>query len=190
MGKIKSAKEIAMERVSIDTSDKGNNENDSSKYSEYIKAAKILAESLLNKKTDPDHIKESFSRYPEEVKGEVVKVFKNSFAKRIDPENTKEILDVLRFISGDKALLEACDQVEQLLERFLAEATEADEISDIKSQEGMRKVLQREGIGGSAIYSVNIKEKAKKGAPVITDSMREDYFTRLSGFRSFLEWQS
>ncbi len=190
MGKIKSAKEIAMEKVNSILSNEEMDEDKTHKYSEYLKAAKILAESLLNKKTDTDHIKESVARYPEEVKGEVAKVFMNSFAKAIDPENTKDILTILRFLSNDKALLEACDQVESLLKKFLAEAAEDAGSVDINSQEGMRNVLRSEGISGSAIYSVNIKGAPKGAAPVITDAMKEDYFTRLSGFRSFLEWQS
>ena len=191
MGKIKSAKEIAMEKVEFISSHEEDKKEDSAhEYSEYLKAAKILAESLLSKKTDTDHIKESVARYPEEVKDEVAKVFMRSFAKGIDPENTGDILTVLRFLSDNKALLEACNQVENLLEQFLAEAAEKAATGDVSSQEGMRKILNREGISGTAIYSVNIEETLQGDTPVITDAMKEDYFTRLSGFRSFLEWQS
>lgn len=191
MGRIKSAKEIAMEKVElISSNEEDKKEDNAHKYSEYLKAAKILAESLLNKKTDTDHIKESVARYPEEVKDEVARVFMSSFAKGIDPENTGDILTVLRFLSENKALLEACNQVETLLEQFLAEAAEKAAPGDVNSQEGMRQILDREGISGTAIYSVNINEAPQGDTPVITDAMKEDYFTRLSGFRSFLEWQS
>ncbi len=189
MGKIKSAREIALEKINKIPIDKDLLGGKSQDNTQYLKAAEILAHSFINGKTDVDHIIESVERYPAESREAVAKVFMRYFAGEINTKNTGDILTVLRRLSTDKALLDACDQVATLLEKFLADATANAASFDAGSEEGMRQILKNEGISGTAIYSLNIKVPADSTLKV-TKAMEEEYFIQLSGFRSFLEWQS
>ena len=112
MGKIKTAAEIAMEKTR-----QINVKNDTAeKYTKYIKAAKVLATSLLESKSDAEKIMEALKRYPEEALDAVKKVFFRSFAENINLSNTPDILKMIHHLTADEVILKATAEVNSIFQ--------------------------------------------------------------------------
>lgn len=181
MKRVKSAMEIAMEKAQNMGSP---SQTDKEDYREYTKAAEILASSLLENKTHPEKAKEAFDRYPDEAKNQVLKVFYEKFASGINYHNAPSIIEVLKHISSDQKIHQACEdlnsihaEIRQQVDAKLAEA------KDGNNREAIQK-LAREGIKGSAIYQVRPREKDIREA--VLKQFEEEFNRQLSGFCSFL----
>lgn len=177
MGKIKSAAEIALEKTkhyTADAEDKIEN-----KFGEYIKAAGVLAVSLLNNNTEPEKIREAVDRYPDGAREPALKTILRSFSEGINYGNTPAVIEAIRCLTEDEVLLKACDDVDTLYRDFQSKVKESDQSDDRFA----REKLTSEGIRGSAIHSINTDISRQQN---ISSQLEEEYHVQLSGFCSFL----
>ncbi|MFY9115183.1 MAG: hypothetical protein WAO23_08100 [Dethiobacteria bacterium] len=179
MGKIKTAAEIAMEKTR-----QINVKNDTAeKYTKYIKAAKVLATSLLESKSDAEKIMEALKRYPEEALDAVKKVFFRSFAENINLSNTPDILKMIHHLTADEVILKATAEVNSIFQHCHMKLKEHLKEAGRNNEELMRQKLAAEGIRGSAIYRINRHNDILEN---ISSRWEAEYRMQLSGFRSFL----
>ncbi len=187
MGRIKSAAEIAMEKTAGLASPE-NAPSAAEQYSEYIKAAGIMATSVAAGKTDLDKLQETMGKYPTGARQPVAEKMFTVFADEINMENTSRLLEAIRILApDDQTLLRACADVEKIYNK--TNQTVKEELSNLNSPEMQKKILAEEQIKGSAIYQAKIKHH-KPDKPYVPANLEEDYLTQISGFRSFLAEQS
>lgn len=182
MGKIRSAAEIAMEKTKHMTADKSDS---GEKYQEYVKAAGVLASALIDNKTDPDAVTDALKRYPEEAKEPVRKVFFKYFSEGINFKNTPGVIKVITYLTGDEITVKSCEEALRLHESFRKKTEDGLKDAEETGKKNLRQKLALEGIRGSAIYRIN-PATSSSYSETVSSQIEEEYFTQLSGFRSFL----
>ncbi len=185
MKKIKTAAEIAMEKTRHLTAE-GKDRRD--EYREYIKAAEVLASSLLQNKTDPEKAGEAFARYPEPARELALKVFYGKIAAGISFRNAPAVIEFLRQNSGDESVRKSCDDLRKLYDSYRRKVEEKVQEAEKDSAQIMQQRLAREGIRGSAVYRINPAESDLRKE--VSSRLEEDFDKQLSGFCSFLAGKS
>ncbi len=182
--KIKSAKELAMEKAN--KMDKNNTSGGKSAELEtYTKAARTLAENVAEGSTEPAKIKESLRHYPGEVMPEVTKTMLEIFSHRLNLDNTSWILRAIPYLKDDETTQQTLEEVKKIYRRYYHQREkQLQELQD-KAQEKLLDSLEKEGIKGSAIYQVKAKDYHSEKQ--IKNNLDQEYRQNISGFRSFLE---
>ncbi len=183
MKKIKSATEIALEKTK-EYAQASNDTETADENREYLKAAEVLAASLLENKTAPEKAVEALEKYPDKAKDAVTELFFQQFADGINFKNTPTVLHVLKHLAQDEALLNACNEVNQIYEEYEQKMEQEKQKTAEENSQMMLQQLAQEGIKGNAIYKVNVRESDLYQS--VCEPLEEEYNRQLSGFRSFL----
>ncbi len=183
MKKIKSAAELALEKTKTYAHASKDTET-SDENREYLKAAEVLAASLLDNKTAPEKAVEALEKYPDKAKVAVTKLFFQKFADGINFKNTPAVLRVLKHLAQDEVLLNTCTEVNQIYEEYDQKMEQKKQNAADENSRMMLQKLAQEGIKGTAIYKVNVRESDFNES--VCKPLEEEYNRQLSGFRSFL----
>jgi len=155
--KIKSAKEIAMEKTQ---NIQGNREEARTlEQEQYVKAASILGKSLIQGKTDPGQVQEAIQRYPEACREAAIDALIKTVQAEMDLENTPQVLETIMALKPDEETRTACEGVRKLYEQYRQQRDQALQGLEKNASQFMEKKLAREGITGSAIAGFNIKSQ-------------------------------
>ncbi len=158
MGKIKSARELAMERTAnlkeIRSAAGG---HPGSEYEPYLKAARLLADSFLKKESTVDKISETLDRYPAGAREEAIYVLLKNIAEGMTVENIPETTGFWRrHRSGStEGLIEEIERLGRRYDEQVGELRSAAESG--KNGEKLQSCLLQEGIAGSAVAGVNLE---------------------------------
>ncbi len=159
MKKIKSAAEIAMERVQ---KMKGTREDARSMDQEqYIKAAVSLGRAFLRQQTDTEEIMKTMQRYPESHRAAAADAFIRTVKSEMDLGNTPRILDVISALQDNEEMREFCSRVHDLYGEYRRQREEALKNMEERSWQAMKSKLAQAGIGGSAIAGFNLQRHSQ-----------------------------
>lgn len=178
MGKIKSSREIAMERTARILAEKAGDLSGLDRR-QYIKAAELLARAYLGGGREIDQVAEAVSRYPHEVKQETAKALLKTACQAINLENCPRVQALVEhFLSGDAGpklasnLGDLCSRYRESLQQ------NREHLSRDAARAGLAQ-LKQAGISGSAIGGVNLersawwKQAAANTARVLEDELEQ-----------------
>ncbi len=158
MGKIKSARELAMERTGDlemikDLAKVGAGAD----HEPYLKASSLLAGSFLDKESSLEKIAVTISRYPEGAREAAVRIFLQKITNAMDPGNIEEVAAAYRHYRPGKEnnLIEELGQTAQDFADQVRELRE--ELEEGEYLEQPLEHLHSEGISGSALAGVNLE---------------------------------
>ena len=182
--RIKSAAELAMEKTRNINKESSGGTAFTDK-DQYIKAARVLAENLVEGNTETAKIKESLNRYPREVIPEVTEVMLKTFINKINLDNTARVFKAISYFRDDEPTRNSLEEAKKVYRHYYKLREEKWEELQKNAQKQLLSRLSSEGISGSAIHQV--KAKNHQAEKQITDQLNQEYLQNLSGFLSFLE---
>lgn len=152
MGKIKSAKELAMERTAgiNDTAEAGDFARE-----QYIKAAVTLAGSYMAGNNELERIIDGLERYPAGVKSAAVETFLRNITVDMNPDNCHLAAEAWLKLDPAGSRKDAAEAVKELAGRYRQALEAARASAGEEDRETVLEDLRRAGIGGSAIAGVN-----------------------------------
>jgi len=181
--KIKSAAELAMEKANkLNTS---KNENIPDETDQYIKAAKTLAENIVQGKTEALKVQESLNNYPDEVIPQVTRAMLDIFCHGINLDNSSQVLRAISYLRKDETTQQALEEAKRLYRKYYHLQKKQLEELQQNAQQQLLKQLRKEGISGSAIYKVKAMEP--QAETQIKERIDQEYRQNLSGFLTFLQ---
>ena len=158
MGKIKSARELAMERTANLKDIKDIiEESPGLEYEPYFKASSLLAGSFLEKETALEKVIETINRYPTGARKEAVRIFLEKIIAGIDLDSCEKVAAAYRHYrsdqeSGPVGTIEELGRTYREQVRELQAGVEAG-----KDREQLLERLSRDGISGTALAGVNLE---------------------------------
>lgn len=158
MGKIKSARELAMERTGdlemIKDLAKGSAGADREPY---LKASSLLAGSFLDNESSLEKVAATVGRYPEGAREAAVRIFLQEITNAMDPDNIEKVAAAYRhYRSGrEDNLIEELGKTAQDFEDQVRELRE--ELEKGTYLEQHLEHLHSEGISGSALAGANLE---------------------------------
>ncbi len=176
MKKIKSAAEIAMERVQ--KMKKTREDARSMDQEQYIKAAVSLGRAFLRQQTDTEEIKNTLQRYPESYRTAAADAFIRKVKSEMDLDNTPRILDVISALRDNEEMREFCSRVQELHGEYLRQQEEALKNLEERNRQAMKSRLAQAGIAGSAIAGFNLQRHS--GFAEVASRMDQEYREILS----------
>ncbi|MEW5919692.1 MAG: hypothetical protein AB1796_01830 [Bacillota bacterium] len=180
MNRIKSALEIAMERMKEQQKD-GGDKAAFNEEEEYIKAATVLGRTFLQGKTSKEEIREKLERYPEQSRAAALRAFIGELAVKMDLGNTPLVLETMQYLKKDEQTRQNCAAVEEFYHQYRHRLAESLSRLEETSAQWQRKKLARAGIRGSAIAGFNIKGLATWQET--RQQIEEEYAKVLESFR-------
>lgn len=186
MSRIKSSLEIAMERLKKQQS--GEQQGTAfDETGEYIKAAKILARSLLQGKTDQEEIKDKLERYPQQAQAAALRTIVEELAAEMNLQNTPVVLEAIRLLDKNDKTETICEEAAKLYQQYnqKVEARLA-QLTATLTQQQSNELSQRE-IKGSAIAGFNVKGTAAWHE--LQEQLEKEYKGALENIRSSLKQQ-
>lgn len=151
MGKIKSARELALERAAaltgnVDSSDKTH------EYDQYIKAAVMLAGSYLDGKTTLERLVESIGGYPAVAAPAAKKGLLKQITAGLNLDNCEAVLAAYRAFRPELSPNDALEALTSLHREYTKRRAV---LQAELEQGGGLKLLKDKGISGSAVAGIN-----------------------------------
>jgi hypothetical protein len=160
MNKIKSARELAMERTAKLKENSGGDTR-SAEGEQYRKAAVVLARALLQGKSDLGRVLESIDRYPAEFTQQARRAFLQSLIGEMTLENYALTLEAYPIIYPERKESREVELLRDFHNRYLdssaAERRAMDGAMKEKDGEKWRAYLRERGIRGSAVAGFNME---------------------------------
>ena len=177
MDKIKSSRELAMEQTAhLAVSAEAAAEFELEKY---IRAAAILAGSLLEGKATADRVAESIDRYPAAATEKARRAFLQAVVEGMNSENCEQALEALARYRADGESGRAVEAVRKARRRYLDNLAAARARAEQEGRDRLREQLKQAGISGSAVEGINLdragwwKESAEKIAAVFSGELEK-----------------
>jgi len=153
MGKIKSARELALERADKLAGSVDSNPEDFA-FAQYTRAAALLAASYLDNKLTLGRLAESIGNYPAAALPAAKKSLLQGITAGLNPDTCEQVLAAYQklaseLLSGEAgaALQEVCRAYREQLEKERARLEQA----------GSEALLKDSGISGSAVAAINLE---------------------------------
>ncbi|HOA35226.1 MAG TPA: hypothetical protein PKV91_03920 [Bacillota bacterium] len=158
MGKIKSARELAMERTAnleemIEIAKAGPALEDEP----YIKASSLLADSFVKKEAKLDKVIETFGRYPAGAREAAIRIFLEKIIAGMDFNSYEEAVAAYRhYRPGEKERL--VKKIEEIGRGYREQVREMRSLAESgQCREQLLDHLYQEGISGTALAGVNLE---------------------------------
>jgi thioredoxin-like negative regulator of GroEL len=181
MGRIKSALELALEKIETQQKEAGEGEAFDGER-EYIKAAAVLGRSFLQGKSGKEEIREKLQRYPEQSRAAALRAFIAELSLNMNMNNTPLILEAIQFLKKDEQTRDVCAAAAKLYHQYRRRMEENLSSLEETTSRAQQKKLERTGIRGKAIASFNLK-----GLAAWQETQRqieEEYSGVMESFRS------
>ncbi len=156
MKKIKSSLELALEKAR-----KMGDEKESSREmpeEQYLRAARVIAQSFLDGKLDKEKARDGLERHPEHCRGASKETFIQEIAEGMDLHNTLQVLEAIEFLSGDEKTRENCARAREIHKKYRQELEEQETTLKEQAEHFLRRKYAREGIKGSALAGFNVQK--------------------------------
>ncbi len=158
MEKIKSARELAMERTGDLKMIKDiAGATSESEHEPYLKASSLLAGSFLNQDTDLEKVVSTINRYPGEARVKAIGIFLKEIITGMNLNNSKNVAAACRHYCTrmENSPIKA---VESIGDTFQGEVEKL-QVRVEKGKQGNQTLerLHREGVGGSAVAGANLE---------------------------------
>jgi hypothetical protein len=159
MEKIKSARELAMERTA-DLKDTYQ-ESPGSEYEPYFKASSLLADSFLKKQSTLERVIETISRYPDGARDEATRIFLEKIVAGMELEHCPVVASAFRhYRAAQESKL--VDALEELDRKYREEVQELlAQAKDGQYAAQLLEPLHQAGISGSALAGVNLERSPR-----------------------------
>lgn len=156
MGRIKSALELALEKIEKQQKEAGEGAAFNEEQ-EYIKAAAVLGRSFLQGNAGKEEIGEKLQRYPEQSRAAALRAFIAELSLNMNMNNTPLILETIQFLKKDERTRDVCAAAEKLYHQYRRRLEESLSSLEETTARAQQKKLERTGIKGDAIAGFNLK---------------------------------
>lgn len=156
MSKIKSARELAMERTAGLKESHGGDSGQAA-GEQYIKAAATMAGALLQGKTDLERVMESINRYPAVYAAAAKQAFVKALIDGITPENCDPVLEAYPAVYPERKESREMERLREFHGRYRDSMAAERRVMEEKETGTWRAYLREKGIRGSAAGGINLE---------------------------------